>query len=217
MPSPPRADMPDRLDGVLTVIYLVFNEGYSASSGDAVTRPDLSAEAIRLGRLLVELLPDSEVVALLALMLLQESRHRARTTAAGQIILLEHQDRTLWNRDQIAEGLELVEQSLSSRRVGPYALQAAIAAVHAQAKTAQETDWTQIVALYTLLSRIEPSPVIELNRAVAIAMRDGPAAGPRINRRHSQPWRPDRLPPRVRSQSRTLTPRRQDRRRQRGL
>jgi RNA polymerase sigma-70 factor (ECF subfamily) len=174
---PSRADMPDRLDGVLTVIYLVFNEGYSASSGDSVTRPDLSAEAIRLGRLLMELLPDSEVVALLALMLLQESRHRARATAAGQIILLEHQDRTLWNRDQIAEGLELVEQSLSSRRVGPYALQAAIAAVHAQAKTAQETDWTQIVALYTLLSRIEPSPVIELNRAVAIAMRDGPAAG----------------------------------------
>jgi RNA polymerase sigma-70 factor (ECF subfamily) len=174
---PSRADLPDRLDGVLYVIYLVFNEGYSASSGDAVTRPDLSGEAIRLDRLLMELLPDSEVVGLLALMLLQESRHRARTSETGEIILLENQDRSLWNREQIAEGLQLVEQALSSRRLGPYTLQAAIAAVHARAKSATETDWSQVAALYGLLLRIEPSPVIELNRAVAIAMRDGPAAG----------------------------------------
>ena len=174
---PSRADLPDRLDGVLYVIYLVFNEGYSASSGDAVTRPDLTGEAIRLGRLLVELLPDSEAVGLLALMLLQESRHNARTSSTGEIILLENQDRSLWNRDQINEGLDLVRQALSSRRVGPYALQAAIAAVHAEAPSTAETDWSQIAALYGILVQIEPSPVIELNRAVAIAMRDGPAAG----------------------------------------
>ena len=174
---PSRTDLPDRLDGVLYVIYLVFNEGYSASSGDSVTRPDLSGEAIRLGRLLMELLPDSEVVGLLALMLLQESRHSARTSDTGEIILLENQDRSLWNGEQIAEGLQLVDQALSGRRLGPYALQAAIAAVHAQAKNAADTDWSQIAALYGLLLRIEPSPVIELNRAVAIAMRDGPAAG----------------------------------------
>jgi RNA polymerase sigma-70 factor (ECF subfamily) len=174
---PSRADLPDRLDGVLYVIYLVFNEGYSASSGESVTRPDLSGEAIRLGRLLMELLPDSEVIGLLALMLLQESRHRARASETGEIILLEKQDRSLWNRDQIDEGLQLVDQAMSSRRLGPYTLQAGIAAVHAQAKNAAETDWSQIAALYGLLLRVEPSPVIELNRAVAIAMRDGPAAG----------------------------------------
>jgi RNA polymerase sigma-70 factor (ECF subfamily) len=177
---PSRADMPERLEGVLTVIYLVFNEGYSASSGDSVVRPDLSGEAIRLGRLLMELLPDPEVVGLVALMLLQESRHRARMTESGEIILLEDQDRTLWNRQQIDEGLQLVDESLSSRRVGPYSLQAAIAAVHAQSESADKTDWAQIVALYTLLLRIEASPVIELNCAVAVAMRDGPEAGLRL-------------------------------------
>jgi RNA polymerase sigma-70 factor (ECF subfamily) len=177
---PGRADMPERLEGVLTVIYLVFNEGYSASSGDSVTRPDLSGEAIRLGRLLMELLPEPEVVGLLALMLLQESRHRARVTDRGEIILLEDQDRSLWDREKIVEGLRLVDQSLSSRRVGPYSLQAAIAAVHAQAESPDKTDWAQIVALYSLLLRIEPSPVIELNRAVAVAMRDGPEAGLRL-------------------------------------
>jgi RNA polymerase sigma-70 factor, ECF subfamily len=174
---PSRQDMPDRLDAVLYVIYLVFNEGYSASSGESVTRGDLSNEAIRLGRLLNELLPETEVVGLLGLMLLQESRHEARMTPAGDLILLEEQDRSLWNHEQISEGLELVERALSSRRFGPYTLQAAIAAVHAQAQSPAETDWSQIAALYGLLLRIEPSPVIELNRAVAIAMKDGPAAG----------------------------------------
>jgi RNA polymerase sigma-70 factor (ECF subfamily) len=174
---PSRADMPERLDTVLHVIYLVFNEGYSASSGDSLTRPDLSGEAIRLGRLLLELLPDPEVQGLLALMLVQESRRVARSSPSGELILLEDQDRSLWNREQIAEGIALVEQALASRRFGPYTLQAAIAAVHAEAPTAAATDWGQIVGLYTVLARVAPSPVVELNRAVAVAMRDGPAAG----------------------------------------
>jgi len=159
------------------VIYLVFNEGYSASSGESLTRLDLSAEAIRLGRLLVDLLPEPEAIGLLALMLLQESRRTARASADGEIILLSDQDRALWNAAQIAEGLGLVQRALGSGRFGPYALQAAIAAVHADAKTAADTDWGEIVLLYDALLRIEPSPVIELNRAVAVAMRDGPAAG----------------------------------------
>ena len=174
---PSMADLPDRLDTVLHVIYLVFNEGYSASSGASLTRSDLSGEAIRLGRLLVELLPEPEVLGLLALMLLHESRRPARTSPAGDLILLEDQDRSLWNREQIVEGLALVERALSSQRVGMYTIQAAIAAVHAQARTAAETDWAQIVALYDLLLQAEPSPVIELNRAAAVAMRDGPLAG----------------------------------------
>jgi RNA polymerase sigma-70 factor (ECF subfamily) len=169
--------MPERLDGVLHVIYLVFNEGYSASSGESLTRADLSGEAIRLGRLLAELLPEPEVQGLVALMLLQESRRAARASSEGELILLEQQDRSLWSRAQIAEGKSLLERALASRRFGPYTLQAAIAAVHADAATAAETDWNQIVGLYDVLARIEPSPVIELNRAVAVAMRDGPAAG----------------------------------------
>ena len=177
---PSRADLPDRLDVVLHVIYLVFNEGYSASSGASLTRHDLSAEAIRLGRMLVELLPEPEAIGLLALMLLHESRRAARSTSDGEIVLLDDQDRTLWNRAVIAEGTTLVERALSSRRVGPYALQAAIAAVHAEAARAAETDWPQIVELYNLLVRIDPSPVIQLNRAAAIAMRDGPAEGLRL-------------------------------------
>ena len=176
---PPRTDLPDRLDTVLHVIYLVFNEGYSASSGPSLTRHDLSAEAIRLTRLLLELLPEPEpeAIGLLALMLLQESRRAARTSAAGEVVLLDDQDRSLWNRDQIAEGGQLIERALSSRRFGPYTLQAAIAAVHAQAATAADTDWPQIVGLYDVLLRADPSPVVELNRAAAVAMRDGPAAG----------------------------------------
>jgi len=176
---PSRADLPDRLDTVLHVIYLVFNEGYSASSGASLTRSDLSGEAIRLGRLLVELLPEPEVIGLLALMLLHESRRPARTSPAGDLILLENQDRSLWNRDQIAEGLALVERALSSRPASrdPYTLQAVIAAVHAEAPTAMATDWAQIVGLYDVLVQAEPSPVIELNRAAAVAMRDGPLAG----------------------------------------
>jgi RNA polymerase sigma-70 factor (ECF subfamily) len=174
---PSRAELPDRLDTVLHVIYLVFTEGYSASSGLSLTRPDLSGEAIRIGRLLTELLPEPEALGLLALMLLHESRRAARTSPTGDFILLEDQDRSLWNRDQIAEGSGLVERALTSRRFGPYTLQAAIAAVHAEAPTAAATDWAQIVGLYDVLARVEPSPIVELNRAVAIAMRDGPAAG----------------------------------------
>jgi RNA polymerase sigma-70 factor (ECF subfamily) len=171
------AELPERLGTVLHVIYLVFNEGYSASSGEALTRPDLSGEAIRLARLLYLLLPEPEVEGLLALMLLHESRRSARTTPAGDLVLLEDQDRTLWNQEYIAEGSALVEHALSSRRFGPYSLQAAIAALHAQAPRPQETDWAQIVQLYDVLNRMEPSPVIELNRAVAVAMRDGPESG----------------------------------------
>jgi RNA polymerase sigma-70 factor (ECF subfamily) len=174
---PAQAELPDRLEAVLRVVYLVFNEGYAASSGASLTRHDLSGEAIRLGRLLVELLPEPEVAGLLALMLLQESRRPARSTPAGDLILLEDQDRSLWNRELIAEGLALAERALSSRRFGSYSLQAAIAAVHAGAPSAAATDWTRIVALYDLLARAEPSPVVELNRAVAVAMRDGPGAG----------------------------------------
>jgi RNA polymerase sigma-70 factor (ECF subfamily) len=175
VPAP--AELPERLDAVLRVIYLVFNEGYAASSGASLTRHDLSAEAIRLGRLLVELLPEPEAHGLLALMLLHESRRAARTSASGELILLDDQDRTLWDRDQIAEGIRLVEQALSSRRFGPYTIQAAIAGVHAEASSAAATDWAEIVALYDVLARADSSPVIELNRAVAVAMRDGPAAG----------------------------------------
>jgi RNA polymerase sigma-70 factor (ECF subfamily) len=175
VPSP--AELPDRLDTVLQVIYLVFNEGYSASSGQSLTRVDLSGEAIRLARLLVELLPEPEAVGLLALMLLHESRRRARTTADGELVLLDDQDRSLWDRDLIAQGTAFLQHALLSRRIGPYTLQAAIAAVHAQAPDIAETDWDQIVGVYDLLLRLEPSPVIELNRAVAVAMRDGPAAG----------------------------------------
>ncbi|MGH8587379.1 MAG: RNA polymerase sigma factor [Gammaproteobacteria bacterium] len=174
---PSHADLPDRLDTVLRVIYLVFNEGYSASSGESLTRHDLSGESIRLGRLLIELLPEPEAVGLLALMLLHESRRAARASPTGELVLLSDQNRSLWNRDQIAEGLALVQRTLSSRRFGPYALQAAIAAVHAEAQSAAATDWAQIVGLYDVLARADPSPVVELNRAVAVAMRDGPEAG----------------------------------------
>ncbi|MDD5268979.1 MAG: RNA polymerase sigma factor [Methylococcales bacterium] len=170
-------ELPDRLDPVLRVIYLVFNEGYSASSGVSLTRHDLSEEAVRLGRLLAELLPEPEALGLLALMLLHESRRIARSSPTGDLILLDDQDRALWNREQIAEGTALMERALLSRRFGPYALQAAIAAVHANAATAAATDWTQIAALYEVLMQVNPSAVIELNHAVAVAMRDGPAAG----------------------------------------
>src|SRR5207248_11612556 len=165
------------LDSVLRGLYLGFNEGYSASSGPLLTRVDLSGEAIRLGRLLVELLPEPEAIGLLALMLLQESRRAARTSPAGELVLLGDQDRSLWNRARIAEGSALVQRALSSRRFGPYTLQAAIAAVHAEAPTASATDWAQIVGLYDVLARADPSPVVELNRAAAVAMRDGPLAG----------------------------------------
>jgi len=174
---PGHAELPERLDAVLRVIYLVFNEGYAASSGAAVTRADLSAEAIRLGRLLTALLPEPEAIGLLALMLLQESRRAARTSPAGELILLDDQDRSRWNRALIAEGGTLVERALGSRRFGPYTLQAAIAAVHAESPSAAATDWPQIVGLYDVLLRAEPSPIVELNRAVAVAMRDGPQAG----------------------------------------
>ena len=174
---PARAELPGRLDAVLRVVYLVFNEGYAASAGDLVTRHDLSAEAIRLGRLLVELLPEPEALGLLALMLLHESRRAARTSPSGDLVLLEDQDRSLWNRAQIAEGTGLVERALASQRFGPYTLQAAISAVHADAPSAGATDWNEIVGLYDALLAVDPSPVIELNRAVAVAMRDGPAAG----------------------------------------
>jgi len=175
VPSP--QELSERLDAVLQVIYLVFNEGYSAATGAEVTRTELSGEAIRLGRLLSELLPEPEVIGLLSLMLLQESRHAARTSPIGELILLENQDRSLWNREQIAEGVALVERALKSHRFGSYTLQAAIAAVHAEAESATVTDWRQIVALYNQLVRLQPSPVVELNRAVAIAMRDGPKIG----------------------------------------
>jgi len=175
VPTP--AELPARLDAVLRVIYLVFNEGYAASSGDALTRHDLSGEAIRLGRLLAGLLPEPEALGLLALMLLHDSRRAARTSPAGDLVLLEDQDRMRWNREQIGEGTQLVERALASRRFGPYTLQAAIAAVHGEAADAGATDWPQIVGLYEVLMRVEPSPIVELNRAVAVAMRDGPAAG----------------------------------------
>jgi RNA polymerase sigma-70 factor, ECF subfamily len=174
---PALPELPDRLDTVLHVIYLVFNEGYSASSGDSLTRADLSGEAIRLGRLLVELLPEPEALGLLGLMLLHESRRPARTSPSGELILLSDQDRSLWDLAHIAEGAALVERALASRRIGPYTLQAAIAAVHAEASSASATDWPQIVGLYDVLMRAAPSPVIELNRAAAVAMRDGPMAG----------------------------------------
>ena len=174
---PAQAELPERLDSVLRVVYLVFNEGYSASSGTSVIRHDLSGEAIRLARLLVELLPEPEAMGLLALMLLQESRRAARSSPVGDLVLLEDQDRSRWNREQIAAGAALVERALTSRRFGPYTLQAAIAAVHAEAPSAAATDWAQIVGLYDVLVRVEPSPVVELNRAVAVAMRDGPAPG----------------------------------------
>jgi RNA polymerase sigma-70 factor (ECF subfamily) len=173
---PDRRELPDRLDAVLRVVYLVFNEGYSASSGATLTRHDLSAEAIRLGRVLVEMLPEPEAVGLLALMVLQESRRAARS-ADGEVVLLGAQDRSLWDRTLIAEGVALVERALGARQPGPYAVQAAIAAVHAEAATADQTDWPQIVGLYDVLLRDDASPVVELNRAAAIAMRDGPAAG----------------------------------------
>jgi RNA polymerase sigma-70 factor (ECF subfamily) len=175
VPTP--QELPERLGAVLQVVYLVFNEGYSAAAGEEVTRAELTGEAIRLGRLLADLQPEPEVIGLLALMLLQESRRAARTSPAGELILLENQDRSLWNREQIAEGVAFVEKALESRRFGSYTLQAAIAAVHAEAETAAATDWRQIVALYNHLLRIQPSPVVQLNRAVAIAMRDGPEAG----------------------------------------
>ncbi len=174
---PSAEELPDRLETVLQVVYLVFNEGYSASSGTSLTRADLSGEAIRLGRLLLELLPEPEVMGLLALTLLQESRRAARSLPTGELILLEDQDRSLWNREQIVEGIALVERALISRRFGSYTLQAAIAAVHSEAVNAASTDWPQIVALYGALARLEPSPVVELNRAVAVAMRDGPESG----------------------------------------
>jgi RNA polymerase sigma-70 factor, ECF subfamily len=175
VPSLP--DLPDRLDAVLQTIYLVFNEGYAASSGASLTRADLADEAIRLGRLVIELLPDSEAIGLLALMLLQESRRTARTSVTGDLILLEEQDRSLWNQSQIAEGVALVKRSLSSSEFGSYTIQAAIAAVHAEAPSAAKTDWAQIVALYDLLLQADRSPIVELNRAVAVAMRDGFLAG----------------------------------------
>ena len=174
---PSRGELAARLDAVLRVIYLVFNEGYAASSGASLTRTDLSGEAIRLGRLLVELLPEPEAIGLLALMLLHEARRAARTSPSGELILLEDQDRTVWDRGLIAEGSRLVERALESRQFGPYTIQAAIAGVHAEAPDAEATDWGEIVGLYDVLWRMDPSPVIELNRAVAVAMRAGPAAG----------------------------------------
>ena len=177
---PSHSDLPQRLDAVLQVIYLVFTEGYSASSGESLTRADLSGEAIRLGRLLVELLPEPEAQGLLALMLLHESRRATRTSSTGELVLLDDQDRSLWNRDLIDEGVSLVELALASRPVGAYTVQAAIATVHAGAPSAAATDWSRVVELYDLLQRASPSPVVELNRAVAVAMRDGPAAGLRL-------------------------------------
>jgi RNA polymerase sigma-70 factor (ECF subfamily) len=174
---PAIGELPERLDAVLRVVYLVFNEGYAASSGETLTRADLCAEAIRLGRMLLELLPEPEIAGLVALMLLQDSRRAARTSATGEIVLLDEQDRSLWDYAQIGEGLALVRQALASRRLGPYTLQASIAAVHAEAATPAATDWNRIVGTYDLLLAVEPSPVIELNRAAAVAMRDGAKAG----------------------------------------
>jgi RNA polymerase sigma-70 factor (ECF subfamily) len=174
---PEPGELPERLESVLRVVYLVYNEGYLASSGGSLTRVDLSGEAIRLGRLLCELLPEPEVMGLLALMLLQESRRAARTSPSGDLVLLEDQDRSQWNHAEIAEGSALVARALASRRAGPYALQAAIAAVHAEAPSPEATDWAEIAGLYDVLLRVQPSPVVELNRAVAVAMRDGPEAG----------------------------------------
>ena len=177
---PPQSELPARLDAVLRVVYLVFNEGYSASSGNAVTRQDLSGEAIRLARVLVQLLPDPETIGLLALLLLQDSRRDARVSESGDVILLEDQDRTRWNRDFITEGAALVQRAFSMGEVGPYAIQSAIASIHAQAASAAATDWRRIVDLYDLLLKAEPSPVVELNRAVAVAMLHGPEAGLRL-------------------------------------
>jgi RNA polymerase sigma-70 factor (ECF subfamily) len=174
---PSQKDLPERLQTVLQVVYLVFNEGYSASSGDSTTQPHLSEEAIRLGRLMVELLPEPEVIGLLALMLLHESRREARNSPTGEIILLDHQDRSLWDQEKIEEGKQLVAQAFALQQFGPYLIQAAIGAVHADAVTPEDTDWPQIVGLYDLLARVSPSPVVELNRAVAVSMRDGPAVG----------------------------------------
>jgi RNA polymerase sigma-70 factor (ECF subfamily) len=174
---PAREELPQRLDAVLQVVYLVFNEGYAASSGETLTRADLSGEAIRLGRLLAELLPDPEVLGLLALMLLHESRRAARSSPGGDIVLLDDQDRTLWDQALIAEGRALVESALASQQFGAYTVQAAISAVHADAASAAETDWTRIISFYDLLLQATPSPVVELNRAVAVAMRDGPQVG----------------------------------------
>ena len=174
---PARAELADRLDSVLHVVYLVFNEGYLATSGESLTRADLSGEAIRLGRLLAELLPEPEVLGLLSLMLLHEARRTARSSPTGELVLLEDQDRSLWDRLQIEEGAELVERAIQSHRFGPYTLQAAIAAVHAEARDARSTDWRQIVGLYDVLLRTDPSPIVELNRAAAVSMSEGPAAG----------------------------------------
>lgn len=174
---PSHADLPDRLESVLRVIYLVFNEGYSASSGESLTRHDLSGEAIRLGRLLVELLPEAEAMGLLALMLLHDSRRDSRTSPEGELVLLADQDRSLWEQEKISEGTALVERALSSQQFGPYTLQAAIVAVHAGAQDAAATDWDRIVGLYDVLASVDPSPVVDLNRAVAVAMRDGPLVG----------------------------------------
>ena len=193
VPTP--QELPERLGAVLHVIYLVFNEGYSAAAGAEVTRAELTGEAIRLGRLLTELQPEPEVIGLLSLMLLQESRRAARTSPTGELILLENQDRSLWNREQIAEGVALLEKALKSRRFGSYTLQAAIAAVHAEAESVAATDWRQIVALYDRLLRIQPSPVVQLNRAVAIAMCDGPEAGLSAYRRGVGTWRIGKLLP----------------------
>ena len=207
---PTATELPERLDAVLRVIYLVFNEGYAASSGESLTRADLSAEAIRLARLLVALQPEPETEGLLALMLLQDSRRTARTSGDGDIILLEDQDRSLWNRGQIEEGLALARGALASRRFGPYTLQAAIGAAHAEAATAAATDWNRIVATYDLLLQVESTPVIELNRAAAVAMRDGARRGARARNRDPRARRACRLPAGACRAGRALPPARPD-------